>query len=235
MDRKQRLKLELARDRADTWAKQYDRIVAKRDQIRDLAAKAVATFRNATFSVTVDGVPYRLLLLNAGSLKALNDLARYVQLPPFSADDKEQLQQLDKEIPVAIRDVVPIVEPKLASRRSAADAEEAAEFLLDYVSWGLSDGIEQTLARITPQEHPDSTLADALQPAVGLRGVLNAYGTPELLPITALTNPLATFTAAQKFPELARTINNQHEYAVVCAPPNHSAQDLVRALEAAEA
>jgi hypothetical protein len=234
MDRKQKLKLELARDRVDSWAKQYARITAERDSIRNSAAAAVSAFRNATFPVTVDGVTYRLLLLNSASLSALNDLARFVQLPPFPKEDEELLHQLEREIPVAVRDVIPLIEPRLGSKRSAADAEDAAEFISDYVSWGLAEGVEATLARITPPAAFAHALREALEPAIGLGGVLRTYGRPELLPAVALTGPLATFSAAQKFPELAKTINSSHDYVVVCSPPGQSAANLVKKIAVSE-
>lgn len=231
MDKKQKLKLELARDKVDTWAHDYDKTTKERDEIRAAAAKAIAALRNATFPVKIGGITYRLLLLGPQNQKALNDLARFVQLPPYTEADKEQLHQLDTELPTAIRDVLPIITPKLASKLKLAEAEEAAEFLLDYVGWGLAEGVEQTLARIKPGNPVEVNFADVLQPSVGLRGVLASYGSPELLPVTAITTPLATFTAAEKFPELARTINNQHEYVVVCSPPGSTAADLIAALK----
>jgi len=230
MDKKQKLKIELARDRADTWARDYARITAQREKARKAAAQAISAFRNATISVTVDDSTYRVLPLTVASLPLLTDLASYIQLPPYTEADKELLHQLDKEIPETIRDVVPIIEPKLVSRQSVEDAEDAAEFLLDYVSWALAEGVENTLQRVTPAEPEGVTLANSLSPALGLGGVLATFGKPELLPAASLSAPLATFTAAEKFPELAHALIGQPEYVVVCSPAGHSAADLVAAI-----
>jgi len=256
MDKKEKLRLELARDQADTWAQKYARVLAAREQARTAAAQAVSSLRGATFPVTVPAgsggqnhnqagqvghagladdeteVTYRVLPLSSANLPALTALASYVQLPPFTEADQEKLHQLDTEIPKTIRDVAPIIEPKLANRiiKDSGDAQDAAEFLLDYVGWGLAEKITETLAAIKPNAPAEVNLANVLQPAVGLRGILSGYGTPELLPASAIVTPLATFSAAEKFPELAHAITTQHEYVVVCSPAGHTAADLITAI-----
>lgn len=297
MDKRQRLRIELARDRVDTWAQTYARSSAQRDSIRAEAGKAITTLKKATIPVSLTNAPlessgssaetpgargnnldtsgsmrrgssasnessvtpdrtgdarvngkgrtassgigssateFRILPLGASNIPTLSALAAYVQLPPLTEKVKEQLHQLDSEIPEALRDVLAIIEPKLTARRGAAGAEEAAEFLLEYVSWGLAEGLEDALNRITPPTAPKIKLADALSPAVGLRGVLGTYGTPELIAADTFVEMLAaSTTATERHPQLVNAVTSAHDYVVVCAPEGYTTNDLIAALTAA--
>ena len=164
MDKTERLRLELAADRADTWGKQYRKAMADRDALRVAAAVALGKLRAGIVFVEAGGDKYAVLPLGAAHLEPLGALARHVSLPPVSNDDAELLGQLESEIPAAVRDAQPAIAGRGAARKGKDDddaAADAAEFLLEYVPWGLAEGVEAALERVAV---PESALPPAATP-----------------------------------------------------------------------
>jgi hypothetical protein len=234
VDKTERLKLELACDQADTWVKRYHRLQRDRAQVREAAGSALKTLKSEMVEVEIGGHTYLVLPLNDASLATLTALARYVQLAPISSEDQELLYQLDTEIPETIRDVQPLLNSRLVVKRDADSASDAANFLTEYVSWGIGEGIDAALERVeVPTAPVIADLSEILDPRNGLLGILENFGKPELFPAAEVRNSWATFTAAEQHPALARAVTAAHDFVVICSPPESSAKDLFENLKMA--
>jgi len=221
-------------DQADTWAKRYRQITQSRDDIRTAAARGLKELRSAVIQVPVKDQEFSVLPLGPKQATELTDLAHYVQLPPITPGDQELLHQLEVEVPHAVADAHKIKVSGLGAKRIPEDAQEAADYLFEYVPWGLAVGLDQAMDRITPNATgPEVSLSQALRPENGLGNALKAYGTPELIPSSTLRSRLATFSAAEGFAKLARAIGGEVEYVVVCSPAGATAMDLLSAIDAA--
>lgn len=232
MDKKEKLKLQLAIDQADTWVRQYNHATNERSSIRTTAAQSLKNLRSKLIAVEVAGQTFQILPLGPTDTSDLAKFARFIQLAPISSHDTELLHQLETEIPRAQVDAQKLISSGLGARRNTEDIAEGAEYLLDYVTWGLGAGVSAALERISPSDtSPPVNLNDALNPGLGLGNALKQYGTPELLPAAEVRSRLATFSAAERYPELARAITPAHDYLVVCSPPGHNAAELKSALE----
>lgn len=228
MDKNEKIRLQLAIDQADTWAKRYQKANNERNAIRTNAAVALKQLKGGVVPVDVNGQTFNVLPLGSVQQTQLSNLARFVQLAPISAADQELLHQLDSEIPRSIAES----QRAIASRRVSEDDQEAADFLVEYVPWGLHEGIPTALDRITPDTAaPQVDLAEALRPENGLGNALKPFGSAELLPAAEVRSRLATFTAAERYADLARAITPAHDYVVVCSPPSRTALDLISAIE----
>jgi len=232
MDKNDRLKLQLAVDQADTWAKQYRRVTQTRQQIRLAGAKALKTIKAAILPVEIDNHKFGVLPVGPDITAAFSTLAKYLQMAPISSADQELLHQLDTEIPQAVADATRLLTGRRALGRGGEEADDAAEYLSEYVSWGLGVGITAALDRITPDETAPALIdADLLDPQYGLAKALQSFGTAALVPAAELRSRLATFTAADRYRDLARALTAAHGYVIVCSPPGQSAPDLLTAIE----
>jgi hypothetical protein len=228
MDKNEKIRLQLAIDQADTWVKRYQKANSERNAIRTGAAVALKQLKSGVVPVDVNGQAFNVLPLGPGQQAPLANLARFVQLKPVSAADQELLHQLDTEIPPSIAES----QRAIASRRVSEQDQESADFLTEYVQWGLHERIPAALDRTTPPAAtPKVNLAEALRPENGLGNALRALGTPALLPASEVRSRLATFTAAERYAGLARAITPVHDYVVVCSPPSRTASDLINAIE----
>jgi len=255
MDKNEKLRVQLAIDQADTWAKQYAKITQARNEVRTNAAVALKTLRGSIVPAVVNGETFNVLPLGAEQLTALGTFARFISMAPISGDDAELLHQLETELPRSIAEAG----RGIASRRPSTDDLDAAEYVKDYASWGLSAGIADALTRITPPVAANSVNSAlgkagvdgngsgvepsfALAPQYGLANALKKYGTAELVPAETLRSRLATYNAAARterqreakpaqYAGLARSINPADSYVVVCSPAGRSAVDLISALE----
>jgi len=226
LDKKDRLKLQLAIDEADSWAKRYRKAMDARNATRTAAALALKQIRNALVPVPSDGATFYVLPLAAGVLTAIGTFAGYLSTPPVSADDQELLHQLELEVPRAVVDAGRITAGKLG--RVDDDAADAAEYLNEYVPWGLAEHIPAALDRITPPEPVGPVAAAyALQPKYGLAKVLQPYGEPQLLPADALRADLTSPATAPQNADLARALNAAEGYVVLCCPPGKSPAQLI--------
>jgi len=231
MDKNEKLRLQLAIDEADTWAKLYRKAMDRRVELRNLAAQSLKKLKAKVLPVEIAGGNYSVLPLSAAQRGELENLARYIQLKPFNDNDAELLHQLDTEVPRAVADA----QQGLAARRISDDQQEAAEYLGEYVPWGLAMHIPEALDRITPGGDGITVdLSQALAPEFGLAQALRSYGAAQLVPAAEVRNRLATFTAASQFAELARAVTPEQEYLVVCAPAGKTISDFLAALSVSE-
>ena len=234
MDKKELIKLQLAMDEADTWTKRYEKITNQREALKTSGAAALKTLKGALIPVTVGDHTYQVLPLSDAQLEPLKKLARYLSVKPIRAADAELLAQLDSEVPKAIAEASQLTSSG-RGKRVSEDALDAADFLSEYVPWGLAENLTSVLDRVAVADsEPAVRLDDALSPTYGLDRALRKFGTPSLIPADEIRGKLATFTSAERYAELARALTPQHKFAVVCSPDGASAADLLAALEVNE-
>ncbi|MCL1800671.1 MAG: hypothetical protein FWG25_04825 [Promicromonosporaceae bacterium] len=232
LDKNERLKLELTVDQADTWVKRYHQLAKERAAVRQAAGVALGKLRGGQIEVESDGNTFSVLPLGQADVANLTAVAKFVGMPPTSAADTEILHQLETEVPESIRDAQPLLSARASAKKMTPEAQDAAGYLSEYVTWGLSEGVDAALDRMAvPGDFPEVALQQALEPRNGLVGALRSAGTPELLPAASIRGPLATFTAAERFAGLARAVGPSHDYVVVTSPPGTTALDLVANLD----
>ena len=227
MDKNEKLKIQLAIDEVDTWAKRYQKIIEARNAVRTGAAPALKQLRSKVVPVEVGGQTYHVLPLGPEQMNTLGAFARFIQMAPIDDVDQELLKQLEADVPQAVAEA----QRALAAKRPSEDDLEAADFISEYAAWGLHENIPAALERITPATAaPAVNLGNAMAPEYGLANALKAYGTVELLPAAEVRTRLATFTAAERYAELARALTPAHDYLVVCSPPGYAGADLLNAI-----
>ncbi|MCL1870090.1 MAG: hypothetical protein FWF90_06710 [Promicromonosporaceae bacterium] len=171
--------------KARLWADYYAQVQAQRSLVRMDAERALDVLKAALVSVRIDGkVAWQVLPLSADDVAALTAVSHVVTLPPVSKDDEEAIAQLGDAVPEALADVDAVAGARrmLATAAAKADAEEATEFLTEYVEWGEESGLLATVKRMEPGSAPAGlTVTDALSPQVGLAAIWRKLGKAELV------------------------------------------------------
>ncbi|QAY64483.1 hypothetical protein ET495_16100 [Xylanimonas allomyrinae] len=158
-------------DRARLWADYYAQVQAQRALVRLDAERALDALKARLVPVTSgDDVAWRVLPVGPGDVDALRAISAAVTLAPVSTEAADATRQLEHDVPEALADVDAVAGAKRVLARPAAReaADDAVEFLTEYVSWGEEEGLVATLKAMEPRTQADAvTAADALAPTSG--------------------------------------------------------------------
>ncbi|ACZ29722.1 hypothetical protein Xcel_0683 [Xylanimonas cellulosilytica DSM 15894] len=221
-------------DKARLWADYHAQVQAQRTLVRLEAERALEQLKAALVPVRVGGeVAWRVLPLGPADVPALTAVSHAVTMAPVTAEVDAAIEQLAEAVPEALADVDAVAGARrmVATPAAKADAQDAVEFLTEYVEWGDGEGIVATLKALEPEAAPEGiTPADALAPHVGLAAIWRKLGTAELV---AAPTGVGSGVAADDVAALRTALAaKQPTHLAVFSTESRSAEGLLAVLQA---
>ncbi|GAB2452518.1 hypothetical protein [Xylanimonas ulmi] len=225
-------------DRARLWADYYAQVQAQRSLVRLDAERALDALKARLTPVRLGAeTAWQVLALGAADADRLRAISAAVTLAPVSAQDADAVRQLERDVPEALADIDAVAGAKrMLARPSAREAaDDAVEFLTEYVAWGEAEGLVATLKGMEPEPAPTVAVADALAPHVGLSAIWRKLGAAELVAAPAAgATPPSTDADAPAGVAAVRAAITQHAatHLAVFSTAPHTAAELLTTLAA---